>query len=125
MTDEEYVAGLMAKRNGFEQRLIDIQASSVPERVKQYRIRLLSKEMHALREEIEAAIVAHAKTERGIVMTLHTKLSYIKSIFRIVGYISLVWSITAGVVILVAAEGLGIAEEAWPGAYKGTETESQ
>ena len=64
-------------------------------------------------------------------MTLHTKLSYIKSGVRIAGYTALG---IAGVVMdapgmwiaalaLVAAEVIGIAEEAWPGAYKGTETE--
>ena len=58
-------------------------------------------------------------------MTLHTKLSYAKSALRLVGYISLLWSIPVCVVILVASELLGIAEEAWPGAYKGTETETK
>jgi len=58
-------------------------------------------------------------------MTLHTKLSYAKSALRLVGYISLLWGIGIGVTILVASELLGIAEEAWPGAYKGTETETK
>lgn len=62
-------------------------------------------------------------------MTLHTKLSYVKSGVRIVGYAALV---ITGVVLdipglwlagglLAVAEGIGIAEEAWPGAYEGTE----
>ena len=64
-------------------------------------------------------------------MTLHTKLSYAKSVVRIVGYACL---IVVGVVqdipglwigggLLLAAELIGIAEEAWPGAYEGTKTE--
>jgi len=56
-------------------------------------------------------------------MTLHTKLSYAKSVLRLIGYISLLGSIGVGVTILILSELLGIAEEAWPGAYKGTETE--
>jgi hypothetical protein len=63
-------------------------------------------------------------------MTLHTKLSYAKSGVRILGYACL---IVVGIVqsipglwigggLLLLAEILGIAEEAWPGAYKGTET---
>lgn len=63
-------------------------------------------------------------------MTLHTKLSYIKSGVRIVGYVCL---IIPGVVLdipglwlggglLLIAELIGIAEEAWPGAYVGTDT---
>jgi hypothetical protein len=66
-------------------------------------------------------------------MTLHTKLSYAKSGVRIVGYACL---ILVGVVtetpglwigggLLLLAELLGIAEEAWPGAYKGTETDAK
>lgn len=66
-------------------------------------------------------------------MTLHTKLSYVKSAVRIVGYAAL---IIVGIVLsipglwiggglLAVAEGIGIAEEAWPGAYKGTETEAE
>ena len=57
-------------------------------------------------------------------MTLHTKLSYAKSGLRVVGYAALIWSIPLGVLILILSECLGIAEEAWPGAYKGTETEN-
>ena len=66
-------------------------------------------------------------------MTLHTKLSYVKSAVRIVGYAALgiagvvanipgMWVAAAA---LIAAEIIGIAEEAWPGAYEGTETVSQ
>ena len=66
-------------------------------------------------------------------MTLHTKLSYIKSGVRIVAGLCL---IIPGIVLdipglwlggglLIVAEGLGIAEEAWPGAYKGTDTETK
>lgn len=64
-------------------------------------------------------------------MTLHTKLSYAKSGVRIVGYACL---IVVGLVqdtpglwlgggLLLLAELIGIAEEAWPGAYEGTKTE--
>jgi hypothetical protein len=64
-------------------------------------------------------------------MTLHTKLSYAKSGVRIVGYACL---IVVGIVqdtpglwlgggLLLLAELIGIAEEAWPGAYEGTKTE--
>jgi hypothetical protein len=58
-------------------------------------------------------------------MTLHTKLSYAKSGLRLVGYATLLWSIIAGVLILIASELIGIAEEAWPGAYEGTETDAK
>ena len=54
-------------------------------------------------------------------MTLHTKLSYIKSAARIAGYICLLFDVITGVVILVLSELIGIAEEL-PGSYKGTET---
>jgi hypothetical protein len=60
-------------------------------------------------------------------MTLHTKISYIKSVLRIIGYIILIayndTLLTIAAITLIAAEVLGIAEEAWPGAYKGTTTE--
>lgn len=56
-------------------------------------------------------------------MTLHTKLSYLKSFVRMVGFLSLVKSIELGAVILVAAEAIGIIEEL-PGTYKGTQCES-
>lgn len=55
-------------------------------------------------------------------MTRHTKISYVKSIARIVGYIVLFRSIPLGAAILIASELFGILEEAWPGAYEGTET---
>ena len=56
-------------------------------------------------------------------MTLHTKISYLKSVLRIVGYILLLGdTVGYGVMFLVGAEVLGIAEEL-PGAYKGTKTE--
>jgi len=66
-------------------------------------------------------------------MTLHTKLSYAKSGVRIVGYacLILVGAVTdmsglwIGGGLLLFAEILGIAEEAWPGAYKGTETDAK
>jgi hypothetical protein len=54
-------------------------------------------------------------------MTLHTKLSLLKSALRIVGYAYLLWDVIIGVIILIVAEGLGIAEELWPNAYKGTD----
>ena len=61
-------------------------------------------------------------------MTLHTKISYIKSILRILGYIVLIayndTLLTIAAVTLLVAELLGIAEEAWPGAYKGTTTDN-
>jgi hypothetical protein len=63
-------------------------------------------------------------------MTLHTKLSYAKSGVRIVGYACLILvglvtetpGLWIGGGLLLLAELLGIAEEAWPGAYKGTDT---
>lgn len=60
-------------------------------------------------------------------MTLHTKLSYVKSFVRLIGYTLMFFSgntlvMLAGVT-LFAAEAVGIAEEAWPGAYEGTKTE--
>lgn len=66
-------------------------------------------------------------------MTLHTKLSYIKSGVRIVGYLAIgvagvvtdTPGYTLGAILLILAECLGIAEEAWPGAYKGTDTETK
>ena len=66
-------------------------------------------------------------------MTLHTKLSYIKSGVRIVGYMAIgiagvvtdTPGFTLGALLLLIAEIIGIAEEAWPGAYKGTDTETK
>ncbi len=62
-------------------------------------------------------------------MTPHTKISYIKSILRIIGYIILIayndTLLTIAAVTLLVAELLGIAEEAWPGAYKGTATDNK
>jgi hypothetical protein len=61
-------------------------------------------------------------------MTLHTKISYVKSVLRIIGYAVLIayddTLLTIGASVLIAAELLGIAEEAWPGAYKGTATDT-
>jgi uncharacterized membrane protein len=57
-------------------------------------------------------------------MTLHTKLSYVKSTLRLVGYVLLLWDVVAGVVVLVLSELAGFAEEL-PGAYKGTDTGKQ
>jgi hypothetical protein len=60
-------------------------------------------------------------------MTLHTKLSYVKSVFRIIGYLLLIayddTLLTCAAGVLVLSELIGIAEEAWPGAYEGTKTE--
>lgn len=55
-------------------------------------------------------------------MTLHTKLSYVKSGARMLGYLILFWNVALAAAVLFASECIGIAEEAWPGAYKGTET---
>jgi hypothetical protein len=55
-------------------------------------------------------------------MTLHTKLSYVKSAFRLIGYVTLLGSAWVGVAVLVVSELIGIAEEL-PGTYKGTKTE--
>ena len=59
-------------------------------------------------------------------MTLHTKISYIKSVLRLIGYSVLIayddTLLTIGACLLIAAELLGIAEEL-PGSYKGTETD--
>jgi len=58
-------------------------------------------------------------------MTLHTKISYIKSLFRIIGYLVLMayddTLLTVAALFLLAAETLGIIEEL-PGSYKGTDT---
>ena len=61
-------------------------------------------------------------------MTLHTKLSYAKSGVRILGYIVGMIAFRDTLAawpfwLLLLAELLGVAEEAWPGAYKGTETD--
>jgi hypothetical protein len=60
-------------------------------------------------------------------MTLHSKISYIKSALRIIGYIVLMiyddTLLTIAASFLLAAELLGIIEEL-PGAYKGTDTSS-
>lgn len=86
-------------------------------------------------------------------MTLHTFLSLVKSGVRALGYYLLGQASTSGVldygvitanhygwfwrldpsfpkillsaaVVLIVSELIGIAEELWPGAYKGTETKS-
>jgi len=44
-------------------------------------------------------------------MTFHKTISYVKSITRICGFLWLLWSIPWGVVVLIWAEILGIAEE--------------
>lgn len=54
-------------------------------------------------------------------MTLHTKLSYMKSGIRIAGFVLLPFSLVAAAVALVIAEIVGVAEEL-PGAYRGTKT---
>jgi hypothetical protein len=58
-------------------------------------------------------------------MTLHTKISYIKSVLRIIGYLVLIaysdTLLTIGACFLIGAELLGIVEEL-PGSYKGTDT---
>jgi hypothetical protein len=50
-------------------------------------------------------------------------MSYVKSGLRLVGYGLLLVSIPAAALILIVSEAVGIAEEAWPGAYEGTKTE--
>lgn len=55
-------------------------------------------------------------------MTLHTKLSYAKSILRIIGFACLgLLHFGLATFLLIFAELIGIAEEL-PGAYKGTRT---
>jgi hypothetical protein len=44
-------------------------------------------------------------------LSTHDKFSFVKSGLRIVGYVSLLWSLSAGVVFLVVAEVLGVLEE--------------
>jgi hypothetical protein len=58
-------------------------------------------------------------------LTLHAKLSYAKSALRLAGYATLLWSLLAGALVLIFSELIGIAEEAWPGAYEGTETDAK
>jgi hypothetical protein len=58
-------------------------------------------------------------------MTLHTKISYIKSAFRIIGCIAAMafgnFALFIFGLAFLIGEVLGVAEEL-PGAYKGTET---
>ncbi len=55
-------------------------------------------------------------------MTLHTKISYAKSVLRIAGFSLVAYGHLLGAaVMLIVAEVLGIAEEL-PGMYKGTDT---
>jgi hypothetical protein len=54
-------------------------------------------------------------------MTLHTTLSYLKSVMRIVGYSFLPTHLMLAIVWLIFAEITGIIEE-FPGMYKGTKT---
>ena len=54
-------------------------------------------------------------------MTLHTKLSYVKSIWRMFGFAFLPFHLAAAASFLIIAEAIGIAEEL-PGTYKGTNT---
>ena len=44
---------------------------------------------------------------------LHYRISIVKSIARIGGYLCLLYSIPFGVAVLVGSEFLGIAEEVW------------
>jgi hypothetical protein len=44
-------------------------------------------------------------------MTPHTRISYLKSAVRIVGYVTILVSVPAAIVILVASELVGILEE--------------
>jgi hypothetical protein len=61
-------------------------------------------------------------------MTLHTKISYIKSGFRIIGCIGAMafgnFAVFVFGLAFLIGEVLGIAEEAWPGAYEGTKTDA-
>jgi len=43
----------------------------------------------------------------------HNKVSYLKSVFRIGGYIALPFGIWKGAVLLILAEVLGMLEELW------------
>jgi hypothetical protein len=44
-------------------------------------------------------------------MNYHTKVSYIKSVMRIIGFVGLLFFIKIAVLILIGAELLGIIEE--------------
>ncbi len=44
-------------------------------------------------------------------MSIHAKISYVKSIIRIIGYLTLIYSLKVGVILLVVSELLGIIEE--------------
>lgn len=44
---------------------------------------------------------------------LHERISYAKSVIRLVGYATLPFSITTAACVLFASELLGIAEEVW------------
>jgi hypothetical protein len=41
----------------------------------------------------------------------HTKISYLKSLVRIVGYVAILVSVPVAIVILIASELVGILEE--------------
>lgn len=58
-------------------------------------------------------------------MTLHTSLSYIKSVVRIIGFSYLGFNnIPYAAALLVTAEIIGILEEL-PGSYVGTKTDEE
>jgi hypothetical protein len=55
-------------------------------------------------------------------MTLHTKISFIKSGIRIFGFAFLPVNLVIAAILLIVAETLGVVEEL-PGTYKGTDTD--
>ena len=44
-------------------------------------------------------------------ITQHTKISYLKSLVRIIGYAAILVSVPAAIVILIVSEFIGILEE--------------
>lgn len=56
MTSDEYIADIEARRDAFQLRLSLIMASDLPPRVKDYRIKLVTREITALRKEVEQAV---------------------------------------------------------------------
>lgn len=49
--------------------------------------------------------------ESELQMNYHKQMSYIKSVIRIFGYLTLIFSIFGGAMLLIIAEILGICEE--------------
>lgn len=58
MTPEEYIADILSRRNALELRLRLVEASDIPPRLKQHRIRLVQREIDDLKAEVRSATAA-------------------------------------------------------------------